>query len=297
MPFAKSPDGAEIHFEVHEPSRPAVGTVVLLQGLALSSRFWFDLPERLLQDEHAPYRVVLLDNRGVGKSRARPPYRMGTFADDVAAVLDAAGIDRAVVAGISMGGMIAQHVAVRHPARVEGLVLLATGPGAPHGRIPGPKTIRALVGLGTGSSDLEAFARLLLPEKHLHRAGDLLARWPAALRENPTPPLHFVAQLLAAAFHSTGFSLKDVRVPAIVVTGDEDLLVPPANSVILARLLPDAELHVLRGVGHAIPLLDEGVVHMALRRLRERRAVTGQDGRAAKEERVSASTGDTSLRA
>jgi pimeloyl-ACP methyl ester carboxylesterase len=126
--------GARIHYEVHEShAGPGAPAVVLIQGLGLSSRFWFDLPDRL----RPKWRVVLLDNRGVGRSdRPRGPYRMAAMADDVAAVLNAAGVQRACIVGISLGGMIAQHVALRHPARVAGLVLLATTAGFPHARLP-----------------------------------------------------------------------------------------------------------------------------------------------------------------
>src|SRR5258708_4772752 len=153
-------------------------TVVLGQGLGLWSRFWFKVPERLAQGPDG-WRVVVLDNRGVGRSdKPRGPYRMATLADDVAAVLDEARIDRAHVVGISLGGMIAQHVALRHPSRVSGLLLLATTAGLPYARLPRARAIATLVGLPFAGRRDEvrpapqvgrAFARLLLAQPDVPR--------------------------------------------------------------------------------------------------------------------------------
>jgi pimeloyl-ACP methyl ester carboxylesterase len=267
MAFAIGPRGTKIFFEVLGDHGPPV---VLIQGLGLSSRFWFDIPGRVARH----YRAVVLDNRGVGRSdKPFGPYSMGLMAGDVLAVMDAAGFAAATIVGISLGGMIAQHVAVRHPERVTGLVLLATTPGLPHGTLPSLEVLAALVSLpfarpGTAA----AFARLLLPQSLMPRARELLSRWPAALRKDPVSPTVFVAQLAAAAGHSMGWRLKEIRCPTVVVAGAEDVLIPPSNSRVLARRIPGAVLEIIPGVGHAVPLLDETVVEKALARLPGRAA-------------------------
>ena len=263
MPLVVGHGGARIHYEVLGDSGP---WIVLLQGLGLSSRFWFEVPERLVS---GPHRVIVLDNRGTGRSdRPGGIYRMAHMADDVVSVMDAAGADKAVVVGISMGGMIAQHVALRHAVRVSGLVLLATSPGLPHMRLPGVRTLATLLSLplrrDRGGPGL---ARLLLPVAHLPRARELLSKWPAALAEAPVAARSFFAQLAAVALHTTGFRLREVRCPTVVVTGSEDLLVHPANSSVIAARIPGAFLEVLPNVGHGIPLLDEDVVMRAIQRL------------------------------
>ena len=152
MAFAASSGGTRIYYDVLGADGPHV---VLIQGLGLSSTFWFDLPRRLTVEGASPCRVVVVDNRGVGRSdRPWGPYRMGQLADDVAAVLDAAGVARAFVVGISLGGMIAQHVALRHPGRVAGLGLLATTPGLPYGVIPPAATLWALLRLDNVTTEL-----------------------------------------------------------------------------------------------------------------------------------------------
>jgi len=281
MPFAEIENGVRIHYSVVEPAAPsgaeagrdqAPRTVVLVQGLGLSSRFWFDLPERLGADARIAARVVTLDNRGTGRSdKPRGPYRMARLADDVVAVLDALRIASADVVGISLGGMIAQHVALRHPDRVSGLVLLATSPGLPHARLASPRILAALVSLAFSprGKPSQALPMLLLPKTQHHRVHELFAGWAEAAREDSPELGPFFAQLTAASLHSTGFRLGKLRVPTVVVTGAEDVLIPPRNSEILAQKIAGAVLEVIPDVGHAIPMLDADVVARALLRLRD----------------------------
>jgi pimeloyl-ACP methyl ester carboxylesterase len=188
--------------------------------------------------------------------------------------MDAAGVRRAVVVGISMGGMIAQHVALRHPNRVDGLVLLATTPGLPHGRLPGLKALAALVSLPLflprGGGKL--LAKILLPEAEQGNARELMREWPAALKEDRMPPFAFLGQLTAAMLHSTGFRLGKIEVPVVVVGAAHDVLVPASNSRKLASLIPGADLEIVADAAHGIPLTDRGVVRRALDRLRAREA-------------------------
>ena len=275
MPFATGPRGARIHYE----SQGTVGpTAVLIQGLGLSSRFWFDVPVRLASGPD-PWRVITPDHRGVGRSdRPRGPYSMGLLADDVVAVLDHAQVDRAYVVGISLGGMIAQHVALRHPSRVAGLVLMATTAGFPHVRPPSPLALARFLSLPI-SGQLrrnhlgKAFARLLLSRKDVPRARELLAGWPAALQTEPTSLAVYAAHFAAVLGHSTGSRLRRIKCPTVIVTGDDDALLPHHNSRLLARLVPGAHLEIVPG-GHIIPASDPECVRRALDRAR---AMAGED--------------------
>lgn len=265
MPYASGSSGNTIHYQVFGDGGPAI---TLIQGLGLSGRYWFVLPEELAR---AGYRVLVPDNRGTGKSPLpRRPFPIGAMADDVAAVLDAEGIERTVVAGISMGGMIAQHVALRHAARVEGLVLMATTCGLPHGKLPSARALQMLLSLpfSRGREASRRMAELLLPQCELDRAKEHLADWPAALREEPPVPRAFFMQLAAVLTHSTGARLRDIRCPTVVVTGEEDMLIPPHNSRIIADRIPGAMLEVLPRVAHAIPALDRRSIVRSIERVR-----------------------------
>ena len=252
MPFAVADDGARIHYRVAGQRGP---WVILLQGLGLSGRFWFKLPSMLGSGRAHPFRVLVVDNRGTGFSDApRRPWSMARMAEDARAVLDAAGVGRAVVVGTSMGGMIAQHLALRRPERVRGLVLLATGPGLPYGRLPGLATIRRLVGLRfiDQSRVGSELARLLLPPSAQPRAEEILADWPEALKEEAADSRSFLFHVAAVASHSTGSRLGRIRCPTLAMTGDQDALMHPKNSHILAARIPNATCQVLEEVGHDI---------------------------------------------
>ena len=267
MPFAIGPSGTRIHYRLVGEQGPFV---VLLQGLGLSSTFWFEQPELLSDDRETPYRVLLVDNRGVGQSDApRGPYRMADMADDVAAAMTAAGVPSAVLVGISMGGMIAQHVALRHADRVDGLVLMATTMGLPHGRLPGARAIATLLSMPLGGkSASKTLAQLLLHRKDMARAREIFKEWGPAMTASPIRPHAFFGQLTAVLGHSTGFRLRNIRCPTVIVTGSDDILVPARNSELIAARIPNAALEILPETGHGIPLLDRTVVRRALERLR-----------------------------
>ena len=267
MPIAPS-RGARIHYTEHG-TRGRGPAVVLIQGLGLSSRFWFDVPELLANDPHGRRHVLTLDNRGTGRSEK--PHRLwtiGTMADDVVAVLDHAGVDSAFIVGISMGGMIAQHVALRHPSRVRGLVLLATTAGFLLGALPEATALRRLLSLPFGGPRAaKNLTRLLLPESKWHKAKEIFRDWPDAMRDDPTAPVTFAAHLFAASTHLVTRRLRDIRCPAVVVAGAHDALIPLRNAEVLAQGIPNAELEVVADGGHAVFADDRDLVRRMVVRL------------------------------
>ncbi|NVB37051.1 alpha/beta fold hydrolase [Pseudenhygromyxa sp. WMMC2535] len=264
MPYTLGPGEHRIHFrELGAASRP---TIVLIQGLTLDGRFWFDLPQRLAKDPEHPWHVLVPDNRGVGLSDLPGrPWTMADMADDVAAMLDAVDVRQAVVVGISMGGMIAQQVALRHPERVAGLILMATWPGLPYGKLPPLRSLGDLVGSSVVQrGNMDAVARLILPDSRRDDARELLRGWFGLMRERPPQRQAVLGQLGAIASHSTGHRLGRIQAPTRVITGAEDRLIPPINAERLAARIPGAGLEIVPDVAHAIPLLDRSVVHRNL---------------------------------
>jgi 3-oxoadipate enol-lactonase len=240
--------------------------VLLLQGLGMAGGMWLALPGGLLKSGLC---VVVPDNRGAGASSSPlPPYSMHALADDAAAVLEDAGRGPAVVVGISLGGMIAQRLALRRPDLVRGLVLCATTCGLPHGRFPRVSFL-ALVGrAATGDAGaVRALHGLLVGPGTLERSPGLFTEWERTAASLPFTWRGFLGQLAAAATHSTGFELGRLRCPVEVVAGSEDRIIPPENSRVLAERIPGARLTLIPGAGHAFPLEARRALPDAIRRV------------------------------
>jgi 3-oxoadipate enol-lactonase len=232
------------------------GPLLLVTGLGYAIWCW----EPQLPAFAAERAVVAVDNRGTGRSPKPPgPYSIEEMADDLAAVLDRLGIERTAVLGHSLGGYLAQELALRHPERVDALVLVGTAPGGP-ANVPVP---RATLGEWLASAQLPPaeFARATMPSSF---AAGWTDAHPAAYEhflairlEHPTPPEAWRAQFDAArAWTAVAHPLERIDVPALVVHGDGDRVVPVENGRELARRIPGAELHELPGRGH-VPNLEE----------------------------------------
>ncbi len=271
MPYVRGAHGARIHYEVHGSEGP---WVVLIMGIGGAGALWLDLPERLARGR-SPHRVLTIDNVGTGRSDPlRRPYSLARMAGDVARAMDHAGIERAYVVGLSMGGMIAQHVALGHARRVEGLVLLATSPGVLHGGLPRTRAIRSLLRLAaSGRADRrvgkELVADLVLARAHRDRIDEVLARIAPVAGSTPIKPESFVWQLLACTLHSTGRALRRVAAPTVVVTGDDDIVMGRYASHVLASRIPNAALEIVPDCGHGITFTHPEVVERAVARVRE----------------------------
>jgi 3-oxoadipate enol-lactonase len=239
-------DGCCLHHEVL--GRSDAPPLLLVMGLGLCSLAWDDLPERLARR----FRVILLDNRGVGRSTAaKGRFRIADLADDAVKVLDAHLVPRAFVFGISMGGMIAQEIALRHPERVRGLCLGATF--ASHWRSQKPElsVARDLLLAGLVSRSPERMARLLVSDEFYARNRERFDAWIDGMRPAPLSVEH--RQVAAIVRHEAYRRLKGLAIPTLVVSGDRDRLVPVENSRTLARIIPGARYVELPGAGHAFP--------------------------------------------
>lgn len=246
MPYARL-RGLRVYYEPRgDPAAPAL---VLCRGLARSGRYWGELLDLL-----APhFRLLVPDNRGVGLSDAPPPpYTTADMADDLAGVLDDAGVARAHVFGMSLGGMVAQRFALRHPARLSKLVLGCTSPGGPRAaRYPVGAVGRLLLaGLLPPEAGTRAVAPYLLSAGALAERPEIAERWASLAVAEPPPLRGLVGQVAAAFRHDAWAELPRVSAPTLVLTGDADRLCPPRNSRLLAERLPRSELLTLPGAGH-----------------------------------------------
>jgi 3-oxoadipate enol-lactonase len=244
MPIAER-DGVRLHWESEGSGAP----VLLIMGLGMNATGWWRtvpvLAERL--------RVLAFDNRGVGRSDRPPgPYSVGRLADDAIAVLDAAGERSAHVYGISLGGMIAQEVALRHPGRVRGLVLGATTPGGARGIAADEGTLAFFRRRASMPAEEAVWASV--PYNYAARTrrehGDRIARDIERRLRYPIERAPYEAQLAAALGHDTGDRLGAIAAPTLVVHGEEDVMVPTANAHVLAEAIAGSELRLWPQAAH-----------------------------------------------
>ena len=227
----------EMNYELHGEGEP----LVLIMGLTGNLEGWRPLVPAFARE----YRVLIFDNRGAGLTdKPTGPYSMPMMADDTAGLMDALGIESAHIYGVSMGGMIAQELVLRHPQKVKALVLGCTTPGGPNS-VPTPqKTVDALASAANMSVDdeLEIVMRLLYTEEFIVKYRDLLREMTLNSFDLQTYRPAVLAQSAAIASHNTYDRLPQIRAPTRVIAGGEDELVPSANSPILAERIPGAEL-------------------------------------------------------
>lgn len=200
------------------------------------------------------HQVVSLDNRGMGRTNAGSrPFTIEQFAQDAVGLMDALGLSRAHVMGTSMGGFIAQELALRHPGRVDCLVLMSTSCGGLPSIPIEEEIFDAMCDVsGTEDERLERMAGLLFECKWLEDRMDE-AKAKLAPTGEPPPADSLAAQRAAMEkWEGSCERLPLIDSPALAITGTDDLVIPPENSRILASLIPDCRLVEVEGGGHGL---------------------------------------------
>jgi pimeloyl-ACP methyl ester carboxylesterase len=207
---------------------------------------------RLVPELESRYRVLRYDGRGIGRSDVPDgPYPIARMAADAVAVLDAAGVERAHVFGISLGGIVAQEVALSHHDRVRSLLLAATHTGGEDTIWPDAEVMQMLT--SRGELTPEESVRASIPVAYRLAPEDWIEEDVRLRLELPTTRTGYEGQLMGGlGYEGTRKRLANLRVPLLVVTGDADQMVPPANSEIIARSTPGARTVVIPGAGHVL---------------------------------------------
>ncbi len=184
------------------------------------------------------------------------------LAGDAVRLLDALGIDSAHVYGLSMGGMIAQEVALRFPDRVRALVLAGTTHGGPRAALPSPRIAAARASRGTPAAlRAELVGRALFTPGFREREPELVRRYLGLLGQHRSSARGMVSHLTAATYHDTRARLGRITAPTLVLHGAQDELTPPANARLLARAIPGATLELVPDAGHAYLLERPEISH------------------------------------
>ncbi|MFD7665027.1 alpha/beta fold hydrolase [Streptomyces sp. NPDC059788] len=248
--------------------------VVLLHALALDSSMWSAQAAALRRRGH---HVLVPDQRGFGRSplgdtgtgsapgaRTHPAPSLDVVADDLARLLDEQGVDRFGLAGCSMGGYVAMAFLRRHPGRVQALALLSTkaGPDPDAARADREKFARLVTDPATGPGLVEATTPLLVGATSRGRSG-LVARLLSDARAAPPASLAWAQRAIAARPDSLPL-LRSTDIPALVIAGAEDELVPLPEARSMARALPRGRLLTVPEAGHLPPLEAPEVISEAL---------------------------------
>jgi pimeloyl-ACP methyl ester carboxylesterase len=241
-----SANGHDLHVERRGSGEP----LLLIQGMTGHSLHW---GEAFLCALERDFELVLYDHRGVGRSAPSDrPFTIVDLAADALAVLEGLDIATSHVLGISMGGMVAQELALAAPERVRTLTLGATYCGGPGARFTDERVVNALA-TAILSGDAERKIRagwefnvspdFASADGNFERFSEVAAQYPVALGM-------ILAQVQAIMGHDTSTRLDAIGVPTLVVHGGADQMLVAANGELVAGLIPGARLELLHGVGH-----------------------------------------------
>ena len=238
-------NGVKLVYEIHGTGEP----LILIHG-AQSDRGIFT---GMLPDFTDQFEVLTYDQRGSGQSeKPDVEYTMGMIADDTAALMDHVGFSSAHVYGVSMGGMIAQELAIRHGPAVRSLVLGCTTPGGSQAvSLQGESIERS-----HSTQDLSAeergtaLAKTAFTPGHIEQHPEIIPALIEARRKQPLDPTGFARRMQAAYAHNTFDRLSQITCPTLVITGKDDALIAWENSQLLADNIADSKLVVLEPAGH-----------------------------------------------
>ena len=236
MPKIKA-NGINIYYEIHGRGDP----LVLIMGLRRNAEWWYCQIPAL--SEH--FQVLVFDNRGAGRSdQPEEEYSISLFADDTAALMKSLGLSSAHVLGISMGGYIGQELAIDYPEMVRRLILGCTGPGGSQAVLMSPERLtKFIANKGLSPEDI------LLKDMDIYFSKRFIQERPEKIKEFVEisrryyqPPESFLRQFAACQKHDTFERLQRIAQPTLIMTGDDDPLVPPGNSRILKEMIPQSRL-------------------------------------------------------
>lgn len=252
MPKVKS-NNIELYYETHGEGKP----LVLISGLGYSLWQWHKMVPFLA--EH--FQVLPFDNRGVGQSdKPAGPYTAQMLAADTIGLLDALEIEKAIIMGHSMGGFIAQAIALDFPDRVDKLILCATNFGGPHHVPVTPEAMKVLTDVS--SDAVTRFKNGLVVSTApgwAQKNPEMIREWIEWRSANSIEPGPYQAQLAiglallpeAAAFED---KLPRLNVPTLILFGEHDKVVPPENASLLSKQIANSKVVILPDAGHFFPI-------------------------------------------
>jgi 3-oxoadipate enol-lactonase len=245
-------NGQKLYYEVHGEGQP----LILVMGIGYDSTLWTLAQVPALSQK---FQVVIFDNRDAGRSsQATSAYTIADMADDTAGLMDALDIKKAHVCGLSMGGMIAMEFALRHPGRLDRMIL-SGAPGAPARAAFHPITTWNWVKANDKTGEIFACQQFTwLFSTAFLRNRDAVQQTVAMLSSNPNPvgPQAYDRQAQALLRFDVLDRLAGVKAPTLCIVGEQDLLTPVHECREVADKIPGAKFEVIKGDGssHVVPI-------------------------------------------
>ena len=259
MPKVKVVD-INIHYEVYGYGEP----LVLVMGLGGGSSMWWQQVAFFSPE----YQIITYDSRGVGLTdNPDVPYSIEMLANDAVGLLMSLGISSTHLYGVSMGGMVAQELALRYPGLVASLTLGATTCGGAHMVVASEETLQRLFSIMSMPADeaVKVSTSATFSAAFIERHPEKIREWLIKGAESPPTPLGFKRQAEAATGFDTYDRLTQIAAPTLILAGTRDELIPAENSRILASRIPKAELVLFEGAGHGYLWEAEGQANRVVR--------------------------------
>ena len=224
--------------------------LVLIMGLTANMDWWD--PETI-EELSKRYRVLVFDNRGAGRTGTpeEGEFTCGQMADDTAGLMDALGIEHAHVVGVSMGGMIAQELALNHLEKVDKLVLCVTFCGGGNTVYASQEVLQIMADTsGTVDDLIRRTLSIMFPAEWLEANESHFEDFRECYLRAPCTAQNTIRQFMGTTKLDTYDHLPEIKAPTLVMCGAEDVLIPPENAAIIAGRIPGAKLIEYEGAGH-----------------------------------------------
>lgn len=246
-----------MYYEIHGEGSP----LVMIMGLSANTDWWTPELIESLADE---FQVIIFDNRGAGKTNNPDrDFSIRTLADDTIGLMDALNVDEFFLFGISMGGMIAQEIAINYPERVEKLILAATNCGGSKQVLPDQEVLDILSRPRENvppEKIINGTIPLLYTEDFIENNPEFIEKHAQALLKSPISAESFERQIKAIMGFNTHLKLKKISSPTLIIHGKKDVIIPYENSEILNKKIPNSKVILLEESGHSLFQPDPGTV-------------------------------------
>ncbi len=239
-------EGVTIYYEVHGEGEP----LVLIGGIGQQCCMWKYTIEGLKES----FRIIAFDNRGAGKSdKPQTGYTMDAFVEDTMALINSLGLNKPHILGFSMGGFIAQALTYKYGDVINKLILVNTAFGGPKYVPPSMEVINALFQGPTGETPLERGINALkydFTDEFMKEHRDIVEEIVNCSLKNPQPAYAYQGQAAVGATFNMEAEVKNIKNKTLVIVSDKDRIVPKENGIELQKVIPQAELAVIKDAGH-----------------------------------------------